>query len=217
MPRSTYRQVDGQQVRRDLGSDQLSAQQHAQDDGSDGQALDPAIGLDQLGGRQQLGEDAVLGRRVGGGAQADDRVREQRVRAEQHQQAADDLDAVRIEHHLRPPGPGVRERSTSGARRRHSEQREHRHLQGRALPFRRAGAPHQLDGRDEQGVVGQRGVKNCADMIGVEASFSFVRHRRQRGLHPTGPRREKSSPQCERLYSMRDSCQAPVTARSMAG
>jgi hypothetical protein len=41
---------------------QLAAQQHAQDDGGNGQAFDPAIGLDQLRRRQQLGEDAVLGR-----------------------------------------------------------------------------------------------------------------------------------------------------------
>ena len=45
------------------------------------EALDPAVGDDQLLRRQQLGEDAVLGRRVGRRAEADQRIGEQRVRA----------------------------------------------------------------------------------------------------------------------------------------
>jgi len=40
--------VDRQQVRRHPGAHQLAAQQHAQDDRGDGEALDPAVGLDQL-------------------------------------------------------------------------------------------------------------------------------------------------------------------------
>ena len=43
---------------------------------ADRRALDPAVGDDELLRRQQLGQDAVLGRRVGGGAEADDGVGE---------------------------------------------------------------------------------------------------------------------------------------------
>ena len=74
------REVQRQQVAGHRVAHQLAAQQDAQDDRGDGQALDPAVGLDQLRGRQQLGEDAVLGRRVGGGAQADDGIGQQRMR-----------------------------------------------------------------------------------------------------------------------------------------
>ena len=70
MPVSMQRQVEAEQHGATLGPDQLAAEQHAQDDRADGQALDPAVGLDQLRRRQQLGEDAVLGRRVGRGAEA---------------------------------------------------------------------------------------------------------------------------------------------------
>ena len=36
------------------------------------------LAIDELLRRQELGQDAVLGRRVGGGAEADDRVRGER-------------------------------------------------------------------------------------------------------------------------------------------
>ena len=68
------RQIEGEQVARDARADQDAAEHHAEDDRADRQAFDPAVGLDQLGGRQVLGEDAVLGRRVGRRAEADDRI-----------------------------------------------------------------------------------------------------------------------------------------------
>ena len=86
--------------------DQLAAKQHTQNDGGNRQTLNPAIGLDQLRGRQQLGQDAVFGRRIGGGAEPDNRIRQQRVRAKQHQQATADLDGVAHEHDL-ALGPGI--------------------------------------------------------------------------------------------------------------
>ena len=54
-------QVDRQQQARGPHPHQLPAQQDAQNDGADGQALDPAIGPHQLRGGQQFGQDAVLG------------------------------------------------------------------------------------------------------------------------------------------------------------
>jgi hypothetical protein len=71
------REVKAQQMLGNGRPHQLAAHQHAQNDGGDGQPLDPAIGLDQLGGRQQLGQDAVLGRRIGGRAQPDDGIGDQ--------------------------------------------------------------------------------------------------------------------------------------------
>ncbi len=70
----------------------------AENDGADGQALDPAIGDDEQAVRQVFGEDAVLGRRVAGGAEADDGIGEQRVGTEEHHAAADDLDRVADQH-----------------------------------------------------------------------------------------------------------------------
>ena len=55
-------QPQTQQIRRDRRPDQLAAQQYAQDDGGNGQPLNPAVGTYQLRGGQQLREDAVLGR-----------------------------------------------------------------------------------------------------------------------------------------------------------
>jgi hypothetical protein len=152
---------------------QLAAQQDAQDDGGDGQALDPAVGLDQLRGRQQLGEDAVLGRRVGRRAQAHDRIRQQRVRAEQHHQAAHHLDRVADEHDLalgHGVGEGAHER-----RQHHVEQREHRH-QCRAPARSGPGRLQQFDGGDEQRVVGQR-REELRRHDGVETALHPVRGR----------------------------------------
>ena len=67
-----HRHVEGEQVLRDDAAEQLAAEQDAEDDRQDRQALDPAVRLDQLRVRQQLGEDAVLGRRVRRRAEADD-------------------------------------------------------------------------------------------------------------------------------------------------
>jgi hypothetical protein len=130
-----------------------TADHHAQDDGADRQALDPPVGLDQLRRRQQLGQDAVLGRRVGRRAEADDGVGHQWVAAEQHHQAADHLDAVGDEHH---PALGDRVgKCADEGRQHHIEEGEHRHQCGR-LPGRRTVAAQQLDGGDEQCVVGER-------------------------------------------------------------
>ena len=153
MPRSTIRQVQRQQQRRQVRAHELAAEQHAQDDGADGQALDPAVGLDQLRRRQQLGEDAVLGRRVGRRAQPHHGVGQQRVAAEQHHQAAHHLDAVADEHDA-ALGQRIGEGADEG-RQHDVEQREHRH-QGGALPFGGARRAQQLDRGDEQRVVGQR-------------------------------------------------------------
>ena len=60
--------------------------------------LDPAIGDDEQAVRQIFGEDAVLGRRIGRRAEADDGIGEQRVGTEEHHAAADDLDRVADQH-----------------------------------------------------------------------------------------------------------------------
>ena len=62
-------------------ADQQAAEKYAENDRGDGRALDPAVGDHQLPRRQQLGEDAVLGGRVRGRAEADQRVRGERMQA----------------------------------------------------------------------------------------------------------------------------------------
>ena len=83
----------------DFRLDQHPAQNDAQDDGADREPFNPAVSHDELLGRQQLCEDAVFGRRIGGGADADNRIGQERVAAEKHQKAAAGLDEVREEHH----------------------------------------------------------------------------------------------------------------------
>ena len=145
-----------QQPLRNRRPHQLPAQQHAQDDGADRQPLNPAVGPHQLRRRQQLGQDAVLGGRVGRRAQPHHGVRQQRVAAKQHHQAARNLDGVADEHDA-PFGLRISERAHP-RRQRHVKQRKHRH-QRRALPSGRAIGLEQLHRRDKQRVIGQRAAK----------------------------------------------------------
>ena len=78
---------------------------------------------------------AVLGRRVWPLRPGPHGVGDQRVVAEQHHQAAHDLDRIADEHHP-PLGQGVGKGADEGGQ-DHVEQREHGH-QGGALPL---GAP----------------------------------------------------------------------------
>jgi hypothetical protein len=117
--------------------------------------------------RQQLGEDAVLGGRIRRGPQPDDGVGQQRVRAEQHQQAAQHLDRIAQEHHP-PLGQGIGKGAHEWCQ-HHVKQREHGH-QCSALPLGGAVAAQQFHGGDEQGIVGQRAEKlRCHD--GVETAL----------------------------------------------
>jgi len=86
-------------VRGDVGADQRAAEHGAEDDRADRRALDPAIRGDEALRRQQLGQNAVLGGRIGCRAETDHAIGEQRVDARKHDGAAHDLDRVRDEHH----------------------------------------------------------------------------------------------------------------------
>ena len=102
------REIKRQQRTGDHRAHQLATQQHTQNDGGNRQAFNPAVGFDELGSRQQLGQDAVFGGRIGRSAQTHNRIRQQRVGAKQHHQAAHHLDGVAEEHHT-AFGPGVGE------------------------------------------------------------------------------------------------------------
>jgi hypothetical protein len=133
--------------------DQHPAEHRAEDDRGDGEPFDPAVGDYQLAVRQVLGEDAVLRGRIERRAEPDDRVGEHRARAPQHDEAADDLDAVGDQHHLalrQPVGEGAdvgREQHVG-----HDEEE----LEVRREPGRRVGLHQQRDRRDQQGIVGER-------------------------------------------------------------
>ena len=100
------REIKVQQFVGDIRLDQGAADDHAKDDGSDRQPLDPAVGDDQQAVRQVFGEDAVLGRRVGRRTETDDRVGQEWMHVPEHHRAADDLDRIADEHH--PPfGHGI--------------------------------------------------------------------------------------------------------------
>ena len=147
------RHVESEQERRDAGADQRPAGEHAEDDRRDRRALDPAVGDDELLRRQKLGEDPVLGRRVGGRAEADDRVRGERMQREQHQQAPRDLDAVGDQHDL-----ALRHRIGERAdqRREQHVRQDEALLQRRRHPTGLVQVAEQGDRGDQQRVVGER-------------------------------------------------------------
>ena len=121
--------------------------------------------------RQQLGQDAVLGRRIGGGAEADDGVGQQRVAAEQHHQAADHLDRVRDEHH-RALGHGVGEGADEAAPAPRRTARTSAPAPGSATPA--PGVFEQFDRSNQQRVVGQR-AEELRRHDGVETFFHSSR------------------------------------------
>ena len=82
-----------------LGRDHEAAHDCAENDRRHGQPLHPAVGQHQFARRQILGQDAVLGGGIGGGTEADDGVGVKRMQAEQHGNAAGELDAVADKHH----------------------------------------------------------------------------------------------------------------------
>ena len=130
--------------------------QDAQDDRGDRRALDPAIRDDELMRRQELGQDPVLGRRIGGGAEAHDGVGGERVHEDQHQHAADDLDAVGDQHHL-ALRHRIGERADQG--REQDVRQDEALLQARRHPAGLVEIAQQGDRGDQQGVVGERAEK----------------------------------------------------------
>ena len=100
------REIEGQQVIGHVGPDQRAAEHGAEDDGNHGQPFDPAIRHHQQAVGQVFGEDAVFGRGVGGGTEADHGEGEQGMDIEKHQAAAEDLDPVADEHDP-PLGHGI--------------------------------------------------------------------------------------------------------------
>ena len=148
------RKVESKQRLGNARGDEHAADDDAEDDGDDCQTLDPAVGDDQQAVRQVFGQDAVLGRRIGGGAKADDGVGEQWMNHEEHHGAADDLDRVADEHD--PPlrhrvGEGADERSEDDIGDR-EEGLEQGFVRGRRIHFAQGG-----NGGDQQCVIGQRG------------------------------------------------------------
>lgn len=176
--RMSERDAERCQSGRHVVANHQAAEHGAGDDGADRQPLDPAIGHHQQAVRQVFGEDAVLRRRVGRGAQTDHRVGEQRVRAQEQQQTATDLDRVADQHH--PPlrhavGKGADEGRQQNIREREEE------LEQRLEFGRCRHVPEHGDRDDQQGVVGQRG-EELRRHDDVEA----VRHRESD--HGTGAR-----------------------------
>ena len=160
-------QVERQQPGRDMGRDEHAAQHGPQDDRRDGGSLDPAIGSHQLVGRQQLGQDAVLGRRIGRSTEAHQRVGHQRRQHAQQQDAAHQLDGVGQEHHA-ALGNGVGKGADEGGQ--HDVGDDEDQLQEGDQPVGRLCLAQQGDGSDQQRVVGQRRQElRCHD--GVETGF----------------------------------------------
>ena len=135
-------------------ADEPATHHGAQDDGGHGEALDPAVGHHQFAVGQVLGDDAVLGRRVGGRPEAHQGIGIQRVQPGDHEDTAQHLDAVADEHDP-ALGHGVGEGADEG-RQEHvgdgEEELEQGFVLGRGLNLPQGG-----DGGDEQRVVGQRG------------------------------------------------------------
>ena len=80
--------------------DERAAQNGPQHDRADRQPLDPSVGDDQFFGGQKFRQDTVLGWRIGGGSQTDDRIGEKGMDTGENQAATAKLDGIGDEHHL---------------------------------------------------------------------------------------------------------------------
>ena len=163
-PGFDIREVDCEQSPRNRLADQHAAEQGPEYDRRDRQALDPAVGDDQPVVRQVLGEDAVLGRRISGGAEPDDAVghehrdvkglsRLRQPRGYEHQQAAYDFHQVGDEHH---PALGHRVGERADERGEYHVGNGEEELEQRRHPLRRRHLDQHRDRRDQQRVVGER-------------------------------------------------------------
>ena len=146
--------------------DQLPAEQHAQDDRGDRQALDPAVGLDQL----RRPAAARSGCRTWPASrpppQAHDGVGHQRVRLP-NSIIRQPTTLMALETNITRPWGCVGKGADEG-RQHHVEQREHRHQ--RACCHSAPPLAQQLDGRDEQALSASE-LKNCADMMVLKPLF----------------------------------------------
>ena len=166
------RQVDAREnVGGELGADHNAAEDGPEDDCGHRQTFHPAVGEHQFLVREVFGQDAVLGRRIHRGADADETVGQQRVRAHQHGDAAQQLDCVGHEHHA-TFGQGVGERAHEW--RQHNVGENEKLLQHGRLPSLRMQARQQCNRGEQQGVVGKGREKlGCQD--GVEPAVHGVR------------------------------------------
>ena len=120
-----------------------------------GGAFNPPIGANQMPGFGQFRDDAVFGRAIGGGADADQGIPEQRIDAQEDGQRTQHLDQIGGEQHA-----GFRiaiGKSTDPRRERHEGDKKGA-LQGRDVP---GAAPSFLqahgDHREQDGVVAKGG------------------------------------------------------------
>jgi hypothetical protein len=148
-----HREIEAEKRRRNARRDQRAAEHEAEDDGAHGGSFHPSVRNDQLLRRQQLGEDAVLRRRVGRGAEAHHRVGQQRMHVGEHHRATDDLDRVRDQHHV-----PLRHRIGECADERGEDHvgDDEALLQRRRHPRRLVQLAQQRDRGNEQRVVGER-------------------------------------------------------------
>ncbi len=145
------------------------------------------LAIDELLRRQELGQNAVLGRRVGGGTEADDRVGDKRMHREQHQRAADDLDRVGDQHHAtlgHRVGEGADERREDDIR------DDEALLQRRGHPCRLVQLAQERDGGDQERIVGER-RKELRRHDGVKAGFHLSRRDRRFGRHEAAAARAR--------------------------
>ena len=129
-------------------------------------AFDPAVGDDELPRRQELGEDPVLRRRIGGGAEADDRVREERM--ESMNIIAQPATLMTLVMNItRPFGIESANAPTNQAKRR-TRRRRTAWAAAPSTAARRASAGGDDD--DPQHIVGER-AEELRRHDGVEAAF----------------------------------------------
>jgi hypothetical protein len=129
---------------------QAGAQQHR----ADRRDLDEPVGDHQLVGPHELRREAVLGRRVGRGAEAHDDEGRDGMRAREQHEHPGHLDRVHPRHQ-----PRLRERVRERAdeRREHDIRDDEADLEQRRPPRRHALRLQQRDRDDQQRVVGEAG------------------------------------------------------------
>ena len=124
----------------------------AQQDRRDGRGLHQSVSLHQLIAGGQFAENAVLGRRIGGGANPHQRIADKRIDTEADAAGAEQLQTVGHHHH---PAFGKAIGKLADKRSKKNVSAHKQHLQDRLAPLRIIELLHQRQCGEEKRIVAE--------------------------------------------------------------